>query len=277
MVSNVPFATIEGSIVDIVGKDADAIWHNLTTNDVKILTVGQCVESFVTEVRGRTVGHGYVTRQPDGFRFVGAPGQSEAIAQHVDRYTIREDATAVIRDREFWIQVWGPGASDDRGADLIPVDWLGASTHLRLVETASPADTAPPCPETTASFHDARIGAGYPWHGIDFDASHLPQEVDRDAQAISFHKGCYLGQETVARLDAMGQVQKKLVSLAVLGDPAAAGDVIQVDEKPQARITSVTRDGQTALAMVRRAWFEPETMVAGIRENGNPFEARVIA
>ncbi len=73
-----------------------------------------------------------------------------------------------------------------------------------------------------------RIRNRWPVLGADYDDRNLPQELDRDASAISFHKGCYLGQETVARLDALGQVQKKLVRLLIKLSPdqavAAAGE-----------------------------------------------------
>jgi tRNA-modifying protein YgfZ len=56
-----------------------------------------------------------------------------------------------------------------------------------------------------------RIEAALPQFGTDISDANLPQEVNRDAAAISFTKGCYLGQETVARLDALGHVNRLLV------------------------------------------------------------------
>ena len=68
------------------------------------------------------------------------------------------------------------------------------------------------------SLNAARIEHGWPIYGLDFSDANLPQEIARDPYAISFTKGCYLGQETVARLDALGQVQKKMVLLQISGD-----------------------------------------------------------
>ena len=88
----------------------------------------------------------------------------------------------------------------------------------------------------------ARIEQGTPWFGCDLTVDNLPQEAQRDDRAISFKKGCYLGQETVARLDALGHVNWKFRSLR--GKNAthpAAGDVVESEGKPQLKITSVTR------------------------------------
>ena len=72
-------------------------------------------------------------------------------------------------------------------------------------------------------------------------AEHLAQEVNRDDQAISFKKGCYLGQETVARIDAMGHVNKKLVAVRWLDDlvPSELPAAIVVDGKEVGRLTSI--------------------------------------
>ena len=71
-------------------------------------------------------------------------------------------------------------------------------------------------------FDAARIEAGMPLFGVDFDDSNLPQEVGRDAEAISFTKGCYLGQETVARIDALGHVNQRIVGVRFSGTEVPA-------------------------------------------------------
>jgi tRNA-modifying protein YgfZ len=93
--------------------------------------------------------------------------------------------------------------------------------------------------------------------GVDFNDSNLPQEVSRDREAISFTKGCYLGQETVARIDALGHVNQQLVGVRFLGttlpdpgmqlihDGRAVGNVTTATYSPQL-------DAPLALAMLRR-------------------------
>ncbi|EKJ98675.1 aminomethyltransferase [Rhodopirellula baltica SH28] len=309
------------SIVDLVGADATAILHNLTTNDVKKLTADgpqhAGLETFITNVRGKCLGHVVVFATQDGYRMIGAPGnvatadnsgnvrQSQAIAEHADRYTIREDATPVIRDEELaaWMVIDGdaepvqttplPNMTNQDGVDSYQLPWVKSGTLFLL-----PIDTAAEHPSRIADrlgvnaeslamgdendFHVHRVAAGFPWFGIDLTDVHLPQESDRETQTISFTKGCYLGQETVARLDALGQVQKKLVRWKLSGLPAgaepAADDKLRAldapeDAKPVGRITSVGRidDQGEGLAMgyARRSHFEAGAKLAGMISAGD--------
>ena len=102
---------------------------------------------------------------------------------------------------------------------------------------------------STAELERLRIESGTPWYGLDVDDRNLPQELNRDDKAISFTKGCYLGQETVARIDALGHVNQFLVrlgievDLSVETDGAPKRDDPLIDpaepEKKIGRITSV--------------------------------------
>jgi folate-binding protein YgfZ len=113
-----------------------------------------------------------------------------------------------------------------------------------------------------AQFHLLRVKAGFPWYGVDLDDKNLPQELDRDALAISFNKGCYLGQETVARLDALGQVQKKLVVWQVDAANCPPADTQLIEgENVVGRLTSIVPGDSAgrwlALGYARRSHFEP--------------------
>ena len=99
-----------------------------------------------------------------------------------------------------------------------------------------------------ASFHRARTLAGFPWYGVDLDETNLPQEADRDPLAISFTKGCYLGQETVARLMPLGQVQRKLVRWSITGGVPGAGATLVSGDKTVGRLTSVAADDRGGLS-----------------------------
>src|SRR5262249_28155604 len=85
----------------------------------------------------------------------------------------------------------------------------------------------------------------------------LPQEVGRDARAISFTKGCYLGQETVARIDALGHVNRRLVALKLASvELPSSGAMLRAADQPVGHITSAAwspiLDSPLALAYVRR-------------------------
>lgn len=289
------------SVIDIRGADADAILHNITTNAVKTLADGEGCETFITEVRGKTLGHGYLFRTGEIFRYVGAMNQSETIVQHMDKYTIREDAVPTVADDQFQGLVIPPAQVAMLGFTLpesdapacwnqelageeimmCRVDFLGASTVLALI----PAEVCESvCGSLTQKdivilpepdFHRARVLAGFPWYGIDIDEKNLPQEADRDASAVSFTKGCYLGQETVARLDALGQVQRKLVKWSIAGAVPVAGATLDSDGKTVGRLTSIAESGSDeaekanaqkaiALGYARRSHFEPGMTAEGV-------------
>ena len=92
------------------------------------------------------------------------------------------------------------------------------------------------------------------------DDRHLPQEIDRNSSAISFNKGCYLGQETIARLDMLGKIQKKLVKLVIDSTECPMEQTaIQVEGKEVGTICSAAMDSSAgrciALAYVKRSHF----------------------
>ncbi|WP_068132353.1 CAF17-like 4Fe-4S cluster assembly/insertion protein YgfZ [Roseimaritima ulvae] len=277
------------TVLDIIGADAVQILNNLCTADLKLLPSGGGVETFVTEVRGRTLGHGCLYSAPDRLRIIGAGDQAETLSAHIDRYTIREDAQPEDvseafckilisgKDADRLAQRWGlsPGspphlsvtAGPQSVADLMvyQVPWTGPADWLCLAPAAVREALLAELAELemgeadALDFHAHRIAAGFPWYGVDLDHTNLPQEADRNDAAISFTKGCYLGQETVARLDALGQVQKKLVRWQVQTTaPIAAGTALTQDGKNVGKITStVTLDDHTlALGYARRSHFD---------------------
>jgi folate-binding protein YgfZ len=108
-----------------------------------------------------------------------------------------------------------------------------------------------------ATLNTLRIEAGTPLYGVDFDERNFPQEVGRDEQAISFTKGCYLGQETVARIDALGHVNQRIVGVKFVGETIpTAGTELTAGGATVGHVTSAAYSPllltPLALAMVRR-------------------------
>jgi tRNA-modifying protein YgfZ len=117
---------------------------------------------------------------------------------------------------------------------------------------------------TTDVLEGLRVQAGYPIYGADLSDDNLAQEAGRTARAISFTKGCYLGQEPVARIHAMGHVNRELRRFVLRGDcQVAVGTEIRHPKSPDKTIgtlTSVARNYETgvqiALGMVRSQFAE---------------------
>ena len=111
------------------------------------------------------------------------------------------------------------------------------------------------CPLGPAAQEALRIEAGVPRAGAEFTGAEFPQEA-RLESAVSFDKGCYLGQETVARIHYRGHVNRLLTRLALDGDVACPAE-LEVDGRRVGRVTSSTQlGGHAALGYVRREQAE---------------------
>jgi folate-binding protein YgfZ len=227
------------SVIELTGKDRNKIFNNLCTQDLRSLAHGQVKETFMLDVKGRTISHGVVACLDSKTIFVSSPGQAPRLVPHIDRYIIREDATVVDVSSRYQALLFEPGANDIQSwrqeflsdvhcvevptgesfAVFMSVSWLGAGSTLVLVPAEDPSQRlkqlASNCFKSDChqrvGWELRRIESFWPWFGVEIQEKNLPQEIGIDARAISFNKGCYLGQETVARLDALGQVQKQLV------------------------------------------------------------------
>jgi folate-binding protein YgfZ len=119
-------------------------------------------------------------------------------------------------------------------------------------------------PGSMDEFHALRIEAGFPWHGVDISEDHIAQEAGRTDRTISFNKGCYLGQEPIARLDAMGHTNRELRGILIAGDTVPQpGAAVVRDGVEVGKITSAAwsprRQAVVALAMLRVAAGAPGT------------------
>lgn len=297
--SNLQFVYSLGSLtrVSISGKDAASILHNVTTNNVKELGEGQGCETFITDVRGKTLGHGFVFRHAKTYLFVGAPAQANRLISHLEKYTIREDATPSDRS-DVTIAYLLPRSAEV----LTQLDWnndvgTNASSPDEVIALAAPIVSADSCIlftsdgpalearlqsdgqpiESLNAFHAARTRYGFPWFGTDVNDSNLPQEIDRDEHAISFTKGCYLGQETVARLDALGKVQRKWVRIEFIKGSPDVGMVFEHEGKPVCRISSVAAspNGTIAYGFARRSHFTAGSQLKGTNQAGQTVSGTV--
>jgi tRNA-modifying protein YgfZ len=134
----------------------------------------------------------------------------------------------------------------------IGVDLLCASAETEALKAALQQAGAVPVSEATAEV--LRVERGRPRYGIDLDETVIPQEAGLNERAVSFTKGCYVGQETVARLHYRGKPNRHLRGLR-LSAPAASGDPIHFGDRQVGQLGSVVvspRLGPLALALVRR-------------------------
>lgn len=241
------------SVLSLTGNDAAPFLHNLSTNDMKGLEAGTCCESLFTDVKGKVLHHAVVCRTAtDAFSVVVTSPAAEKLAEHLDRYHIREDLKmeVVASMPILWFD-----SQEKTGGFSIPV------LYAQLTLNESPPSKEP---LTEATFQERRILARFPLDGQDVDQRNLPQELDRNADLISFTKGCYLGQETVARIDALGKVNQLLTTLSFKDSdatrPPTSDLTLTYEEKTIGRVTSSAwseeKQQWLALAYVRREHCE---------------------
>jgi tRNA-modifying protein YgfZ len=214
------------SSVTVSGADRQTFLHNFCTNDIRRLVPGQSCEAFFANVKGKTIGYGLVSCREQELVFITVPGQSPTLVAHLDRYVIREDVSLrdTTAERSYLLLLEASMQIDDVPVRWIQWDLIGrpsgglievSSSDLGRVQQAIVERHATHC--ELAAFETLRIEAGTPLYGVDFNDTNLPQEVGRDDRAISFTKGCYLGQETVARIDALGHVNQQLAGVKFAG------------------------------------------------------------
>ncbi len=231
------------TILEVSGTDRVQILQSFTTNDIKRLTPGQGCEAFVTTPQGKTLGHVLIFCEEQQHVMDTSPEQAKTLIDHFNRYVITEDAAFTDKSSELVdLLVAGREAAAllakcagtsvpseayghcsvriaDQPVAVRRVEYAGANSFFLQMSVASAKVVASALQQAgatlceAAAVESARLEAGFPLFGVDITADNLPQEVNRDSQAISFKKGCYLGQETVARIDAIGHVNRLIVGI----------------------------------------------------------------
>jgi len=242
----------------IRAADAVPFVDKFTTASLATLRPGSGTEAFFTDARGWVIALTRILRDDAGLMIDADAAVAAGLAAHLEHHHIREAVEIVDASAEWSaIALIGPAAEDwlatrgvlvpaglhaHAGARLGPAaatiaraDWCGPMMVVR-----TPARDAAPLAEWLvesgvphagpATVETVRIEERHP-APIDIGEKTLPQELDRPAASISFTKGCYLGQETVARIDALGHVNRRLTGVACVdGPPRIGAEVRQGDE-----------------------------------------------
>jgi len=263
----------------LTGADARSFLQGQVTNDVEGLADGAgCYAAFLTP-KGKMLGDLRILAAGDELLLDTERVALQGLFNMIRRFSIGYDVELHKRTLECGLlSLIGPGASQVAGAGDLPADEHGhalvevpgSGVAARAIRTDVGVDllcSARDVDALRASLEEAgahavseaagevvRIEHGRPRYGIDLDDSVIPQEAGLNDRAVSFTKGCYVGQETVARLYYRGKPNRQLRGLRLSG-PASSGDELWLEGRVVGRLASVAhspRLGPIGLALVRR-------------------------
>ncbi len=288
--------------VEVSGADAPAFLTNLSTNDLRELPLGGGCETYFLDHKAKTLFHtlAYHVLNSDGQHAIWldtTPGRGPDLYQHLDRYLISEAVELSDRTSEYsQFHIVGPSANTvlqrllheaipslelfqhmirtfnsrltlsirrtDRvsqlGYDLV----LPKSDHERFAELLASHGASP---GTEEDYEILRIEAGVPVYGKDIDASRFVLELPQVGRAISYTKGCFIGQEPIIMSrDRAGFVNRQLVRLKCESSPLPPGTSLQRDGQEVGVSSSSAispRFGPIALGYLRRGHQDPGTIL----------------
>jgi tRNA-modifying protein YgfZ len=272
------FERFDCGVVAVEGPDALSYLQSLVSQDLDALADGATTRSLLLQPQGKlTATFGLQRISPEAVLLYTDEGCGAVLADGLRRFKIR--VKAEIDDRsDTWGVLTVHGASDAPPgvvfATALGFDVVGPLDELRATRDALVASGAHAGADD--AYERLRIEHGVPRQGVDIDDRTIPQEAFLERDAVSFTKGCFLGQELVCRIDTRGHVNRFLRRVAVEGAVPPVGAEVVVDaDRAVGALTSVAAvpEGAVALAMVRRE-VEPPAAVT-VRWNGTTAKATV--
>jgi folate-binding protein YgfZ len=268
----------------VTGKDRVSWLNGLVTCDLVKRAPDAAVYGLAVARSGRVLSDATVVVDEGAARvLVAVPrGVVDSLRAHLDHYLVMEDAEMAPQTDAF--EAWalhGPRSQEAleaaRGAGAVggTVDRTGLGGAFVLASSATAAAVVRAL-ESVAVVGDEegwealRLERGVPSFGVDFDEKTYPQEAALERSAVSFDKGCYLGQEVVCMLEMRGHVKRKLAPLVVEagGDPRPPAPGAVVTDEAGGAVGEVTSAAASptlgkpvALAMLKRAAIEPGTQL----------------
>jgi aminomethyltransferase len=264
----------------VTGKDAAALLHHLTTNDIKKLKVGEGCDAALVTSKGRLLDLLSVWRDAEGYTVLTSPNRRAQFAPHARSFVLFRQEIHIedVSERGNWLGLFGPRAAEvlrERGLEVPEGNAVAYNEPMTVARTQrlpgggffvwSPEELsfdAPQCDNET--FNILRVEDGIPVAGLELTDAHNPWEANL-GQTISLHKGCYNGQEIIARLNTYQKVKQRLTGVklqSVLDVPAPLG----CEGREVGTITSSVlspRFGPIGLAYVRGAHEIGATLQTG--------------
>lgn len=289
------------AVLEVTGGDRVSWINGLVTCDVAKVHEGDGLYGLAVTQKGRILADVVLLLSATRLLVAAPRAHVAELRASFEKYLVMEDAE-VTPGHDAFEALWllGPAAGElleavrKDGVDgalvrregaapggvvgaLVLIPLGKARPHLEVAAKAVEASGRPVARASREAWDIVRVELGLPAFGVDFGPTTYPQEVGLEKSAVSFSKGCYLGQEVICMLEMRGQVKRRLVQLALDGAQPAVGAEVQDGEgNLLGNVTSSSvraqGEGALALALVKRA---QASRGADLRVDGRP--ARVLA
>lgn len=303
----------------LVGEDRARFLHGQVTNDIKGLDDGSGCYSAITSAKGKFQADANIFALADEIFLDMEPGLGPVVTERLEHYIVSDDVEVVdVTDSHHMMCSVGPMASAHiQGLVGVAVDEVPVWGSLSLTESpwgelylfrrplyrrdaffllisAEETESYKAAASEAArgmggrmvsglALEAARIEAGSPRFGVDFRESHLVPEAGIEGAAVSYRKGCYIGQETLNRIRAIGRVNKRLTGFEwtdVNGAAPPIGAKVLDGEKAVGELTSVLKswrlDRPIAMGYAKRDYWEPGTRLRWYEESVGTGELTVV-
>lgn len=279
----------------VTGKDRQTWLNGLVTCELAGKKPGEGIYGLAVGKTGKIAAEIVALLAADHLCLVLPSDRVESLREHLERHLIMEDAELAAADGRAVFAVHGPRAAAlvdfarTRGADAAMVDFTGRGDAALILAPAGAADAfgeallasagTGAALATPEGWEALRIAWGVPRFGVDFDDQTLPQEASLERLAVSFTKGCYLGQETVFMLEKRGHAKKRLMRLALDATDLSPGVEIVLPEggAPIGTLTSVTTSASGGAIGLGYVKFKHAIADAALVVGGHPARALGLA
>lgn len=242
------------------GPDTIRFLNDLLSQEIATAAPSTVLRSLLLDPQGRLNHILWVLRGDDEVGLLTDPGRGDELVSILGRYRIRVQVEIEENPDRVWLVVGDagpvPGGWERTGDSLVAdVSWAKIDRSLR--------SGARPDLETMSSddYEELRIGSGEPRFGKDVDEKTIPQQTGLVPLTVAFDKGCFLGQELVARIDSRGgNVPQRLMRLDFESEAPGEGAVVEAGGKEVGNVTSSA--GTRALGMIRREVSDGELVEA---------------
>ncbi|HKP88952.1 MAG TPA: glycine cleavage T C-terminal barrel domain-containing protein [Thermoleophilaceae bacterium] len=264
----------------LTGAEAAEFLQGQVTNDVEGLAPGAGCYAALLSHKGKVQLDMRILRDDDWIWIDTEPGFEAALERTVRTFGIGRDVRAEDVTGSFSIlSLLGPAARAALEAEPPAEEhafvqgehglYVATDLGVDVICGAADADAVKVALGVEPVSDDAaeclRVESGRPRFGIDFDTDTIPEEAGLNDRAVSFTKGCYVGQETVARLHYRGKPNRHLRGLR-LSEPVPGGSELRLGDRVVGRVGSVAvspAHGPIALALVRREAAPGDELAAG--------------